>query len=270
MSHSEDAIRWLSPRRDPGSSSPPPGDPEPGGATASVEPTGRWGLASFVVVWLAGLAGATLTMGFFAAAVGTSGEPPALVLFGLVLPAQQVFILGALVAVSRSHGHGSLRQAFGLELRAGHASAVLAGVALQVALSVVVAPVVRWLGDGTAPQEIVRSVAGVGGAAASVAMVASVGVLAPLVEELLYRGLLLRALLQRVPTRQAILISGAVFGSVHLLDTGFRPEAIPVVLAVGVLGVVLAALAVRDGSLSRPIFVHMGFNLAVVVAAVAT
>ena len=146
----------------------------------------------------------------------------------------------------------------------------LGGVALQFALAVVVAPLMLWLGDGDAPQEIVRDVAAVSGFGASLAMVLAVGVLAPVIEELLYRGLLLRALLRRFPPNVAVILSGTMFGAVHLFDTGLRLAGLPIVAALMGFGVFLAVVAVRDQSLYRPILLHMGFNSATVLLMLGT
>ena len=229
------------------------------GAQEHTEPRRCCTLSGFFFVWFAGIMGAALMVGVVRGSA-TEGELPALVLFLVVLPAHQLSVLGGLYLWSRWKGVGSLRQDFGFNVRWRHASMVLVGVGLQAGGSLALTPLVRWLGDGQAPQEVVRDVTAVRGPGTSLAMVVSVTVLAPVVEEVLYRGLLLRALLHRLPTRRAVLATGAVFGAVHLFDTGLRPEALPVVVALGGLGVILAVLAVRDGTLSRPIFVHIGFN----------
>lgn len=232
-------------------------------------PTPSCTLSCFFFVWFAGIMGAAAMAGVVRGSA-TDGELPALLLFLVVLPAHQLSVLGALTLCSRWKGLGSLRRDFGFDVRWRHAPVVLAGAGLQVGASVALAPLVRWLGDGQAPQEIVRDVGEVRGPGTMLAMAVSVVVLAPAVEELLYRGLLLRALLRWLPTGGAVLTTGVAFGAVHLFDTGLRPEALPVVVALGGLGVILAVLAVRDGSLSRPIFVHMGFNGVAVLVTLLT
>lgn len=243
-----------------------PGTTGPEGITV---PTPSCTLSCFFFVWFTGIAGAMAMVGVVGGSA-RNGEIPALPLFLAVLPAQQFSTLGALYLCSRWKGSGSLRTDFGFEVRWGHASMLFGGVALQFGMDLVLAPLVHWLGNGEVPQDIVRDVDAVRGLGSSLAMAVSVAVLAPVIEELLYRGLLLRALLRRLPTNAAVLMTGTVFGAVHLFDTGLRLEALPVVFALVGFGVLLAVLAVRDGSLSRPIFLHMGFNSAVVLLALVT
>ena len=86
------------------------------------------------------------------------------------------------------------------------------------------------------------------------------GVIAPVVEELLFRGMLLRALMRRMPAIPAIAVSGFTFGFVHwVLDPHFGTFiAVPALTAVGVVS---GLFAVRSGDLSKSIFLHAGFNL---------
>ena len=79
----------------------------------------------------------------------------------------------------------------------------------------------------------------------------------PLVEELLFRGLLLRALLRRTTPVWAVVISSVVFAAVHLLD----PSTLPLMAPLLLLAVISAIRAVRTGDLSQSILLHVGFNL---------
>ena len=81
---------------------------------------------------------------------------------------------------------------------------------------------------------------------------------APIVEELFFRGLFLRALQKRgLPDWASILISSAVFGAVHFQALQF--------VGLFAIGVVLAVMAVRTGRLGMSIFTHVGFNASSVV-----
>ena len=96
------------------------------------------------------------------------------------------------------------------------------------------------------------------GAGMILLIVVATAVVAPVVEELVFRGVLLRALLRRTTEGPSIGISALAFAAVHVIaDPGSR-FVFPGLFA---LGIVLAVLAIRDRSLSRPIFVHGGFNL---------
>ncbi|MGD0082261.1 MAG: CPBP family intramembrane glutamic endopeptidase [Acidimicrobiales bacterium] len=91
----------------------------------------------------------------------------------------------------------------------------------------------------------------------------------PVVEELFFRGLLLRGLLgklaplgERRGPAAAIVITGIVFGLVHFEDLQF--------LGLASFGMVLAYLAYRTGRLGPSIIAHVAFNSATVVAILLT
>jgi membrane protease YdiL (CAAX protease family) len=85
--------------------------------------------------------------------------------------------------------------------------------------------------------------------------------LAPFVEELVFRGFLLNAFLRYVPAPLAILLSALCFGGAH-----FSPSAL-VPLAGG--GVVLGCVYYRTGSLTASMIAHAGFNLFSIIGLVA-
>ncbi len=75
---------------------------------------------------------------------------------------------------------------------------------------------------------------------------------APVVEELFFRGLLLRSAERKWGKFWAVVVSSLVFGAVHL-----QPLQFPALVAVGV---VFALLTLRTGRLGPAIFAHVGFN----------
>lgn len=77
-------------------------------------------------------------------------------------------------------------------------------------------------------------------------------VVAPIVEELLFRGYLQTALTRRMKPWMAIAISSAVFGAIH-----FQPLAFPIL---ALLGAVFGYLYHRTGSLKVNIALHMANN----------
>ena len=78
-------------------------------------------------------------------------------------------------------------------------------------------------------------------------------VLAPLVEETLFRGLLYTALAEKLPPAATILISGAVFGLVHLEVPALMPMLV-------ILGWILGWLRYKSGSIVPPLILHMVNN----------
>jgi membrane protease YdiL (CAAX protease family) len=93
-------------------------------------------------------------------------------------------------------------------------------------------------------------------------LVLIVGIGAPIIEEIFYRGLLQRALAHRFGTWPAILGSAAVFGASH-----FQLLQLP---ALVLFGIVLGRLAHRTGRLAAPIAAHIVFNMLTVVLLVGT
>jgi membrane protease YdiL (CAAX protease family) len=85
-----------------------------------------------------------------------------------------------------------------------------------------------------------------------------VGICAPVVEELFYRGLFLRSLTKRgMPTVAAVVLSAAVFAAVHFQVLQFA--------GLFAFGLIAGALAARTGRLGASIWAHIGFNMTTVV-----
>ncbi len=86
--------------------------------------------------------------------------------------------------------------------------------------------------------------------------------IAPVVEEVIFRGFLFNALLRYVPVGIAVATSGIIFGLAHFDRTAFFP------LACG--GVILAVVYYRTGSLASSMLTHGTFNAANVVLVLIT
>ena len=84
-----------------------------------------------------------------------------------------------------------------------------------------------------------------------VGTVVLITVMAPLAEEILFRGFIFSTLWRRMPLGLAALITGALFGALHL---GGSPPLLTVPL--GMLGVLLCLLRATTGSLIPCIVVH--------------
>jgi membrane protease YdiL (CAAX protease family) len=79
-----------------------------------------------------------------------------------------------------------------------------------------------------------------------------VGVVAPFVEEITFRGIVFPSLRQAWGTVPALLVSGAVFGVVHLQPTITVPLAL--------VGIALAVVFLRTRSLWSAIIAHCAYN----------
>jgi len=91
-----------------------------------------------------------------------------------------------------------------------------------------------------------------------VLLVLIVGIGAPIVEEIFFRGLLQRSLIRKVGPIWGIGLTAVIFGAVH-----FEPLQFP---ALALAGAAFGILAYRSGRLGPSIVAHMLFNLTAVIA----
>lgn len=207
-----------------------------------------WGtsdaLCGFLVAFLgAGAVGALWSPG--------SGE--SLARLAAVQLAFWLGLTGSAVVASRLRGTGDLRVDLGFDVRWRDAGI---GLPIGVAMQVVMVPLIylavtRFTGDldvsGPA-RELVDRASG----PSRVLLALGVIVVAPVVEELFFRGLLLRGLQRRLPAGLAVAVAAVLFGATH-----FQLVQLPALAAVGA---VLAALAVRFRRLGVAIWAHIAFN----------
>ncbi len=221
-----------------------------------------WRYTDTLLVFLAGVV-ASLIAGIIAFAATGAEELTAPWLFWLVLPAQFAGTYAALYWVSRRRGTGAWEQDFGFRLDLkdfwylGVGMAVLIGTGLIAEL----VRIVLQLEDDN-PQVLIDIVDQVGTGPTVFAMVASLVIFGPIAEELTYRGLFLRTVQERHGATAATVVSAVVFAAVHLTDPALvSKQGIPTLLALALVGLVLAWVTVRSRDLSRAIFIHGGFNL---------
>jgi membrane protease YdiL (CAAX protease family) len=135
-------------------------------------------------------------------------------------------------------------------------------VGLQLGLSILIALILGLFGGTLPSQEIVDDAGLAVGGLEQIAVVIALVVLAPISEELVFRGVLLRGLARRYGMRNAVIGSSVAFALLHLLDPNLL-LAMPVFL---VLGIALGYSVARTGRLGRAIAIHAGFNLVTVVS----
>lgn len=227
-----------------------------------------WGLGDVAWGFALGLAGAQLALAVILGATDRTVDQVDDLPLSLVALAQVglwVGLLGAPVVATRLKGHGL---AVDLGLRARWADLWRgggAGVALQlVVLPLVYWPLLDWLDkdpsdlEGPARDMTDRA----DGPLGVLLLVLIVGVGAPLVEEIFYRGLFQRSLLKRgLPPVAAIGISAAVFGASHGQLLQFP--------ALFVFGASAGYLAHRSGRLGPAITAHVAFNMVTVLVLLA-
>lgn len=195
-------------------------------------------------------------------------------LFWLVVPVQNLGIIGALVWLGRRRGYGNPARRLGLRVEPRQGWWVLAGAGALITLGFLTAGLLELLGVESREnaQTILEMMFETRGTVTVAAVVIGVVILGPVAEELLYRGLALQTVLQggRPPVLAAT-VSAAVFSLVHLADPSLFSTAGAVTLTtLFLLGLFLGAVRIRTGGLGAPIFVHSGFNLTSVLAVLFT
>lgn len=179
--------------------------------------------------------------------------------------AGQFIAYGLLVWLyTRYRATGSLRSDLGFEVHVRDWWAVPLGTASAIALGLLVLPL-RELVDEN--QSVVDDLLDASGAELAVLAIAA-GILAPVFEELVFRGLLLSALRPLMRASWAIGVSALAFGAVHFLG-GNALGTLAVLPALVGIGLISGYLAVRSGNLSQSILLHVGFNLLAVVGALS-
>ncbi len=180
----------------------------------------------------------------------TAGTPlVALALLQLPVWATQ---LGTVVVATVGRGR-SLRRDLGVDLRWAD---VAVGVACGIGAQLLVAVVYLAVGvDGDGPARQLTSKGA--GLAGLVGMLVLLAVVAPVVEELLFRGLLQGGLAARLHPVLALGITATIFAAVH-----FQPVQFPGLV---IAGLVFGGLALRSGRLGPAIVAHMAFNAFTVV-----
>jgi membrane protease YdiL (CAAX protease family) len=196
---------------------------------------------------------------FVAAGVVASGiDPLDPVPFSLVFGAQAGASFAMAWYLSRTRGSGSLAADTGLVVRGSDWWGVLAGMGLQIAIALVTAPLIVWLWPDGPPSQGVADVAESSETLLEQLLVlAVVAVGAPIIEEIIFRGMLLSILRRSLSQWPAILISAAIFSLIHLVD----PNALAVIPGLFLLGIALGWVALKRGNLSLAIAMHSGINL---------
>jgi membrane protease YdiL (CAAX protease family) len=208
----------------------------------------------FILVWLGGLIGAGI---FFAIGALLVDENWTIV---LSVAGQYVGNLGVFWVLSRYKPVSEI----GLAIVPRDLLYIAAGLGLQIALAIVFLPLSELLfPEGRPQQEVADMIANADTMVLRVALVAAAVVLGPVTEELMYRGILLKAL-ERWGKVLALLVSSLVFAAAHL--TGLDPDDLWRSAAVFlpplfILGLVLARLTQKTGRLGPAIFLHSGWNL---------
>lgn len=172
----------------------------------------------------------------------------------------QLCMIAVVLWATMTRGNGPVGDV-GLRLRPTDVPyGIVLGPVTSVGLGLIYLPILEALGaDPDKVDDAARELTDrAGGAGSVILLVISVVILAPVAEELLFRGLVLRAIERRAGSVVAVVGSGALFGLVH-----FQLLQLPVL---ALLGMILAVVTVRSGRLGPAIVAHMAFNGLTVLA----
>ena len=164
----------------------------------------------------------------------------------------------ALVVVSRRWGQGR----FGTDFKVRLGWIDMAGLPIGIASQLLLVPLIYWplqriWPDAFSSDEIEQRARELwdkahGGWIVVLVLVVALG--APIIEELVYRGLILQALQSRLNDWLALIISAAWFALIHL-----QPVELPGLFA---FALVLGICFQRTGRLGMSVMAHIGFNAA--------
>ncbi|MCU0269597.1 MAG: CPBP family intramembrane metalloprotease [Acidimicrobiales bacterium] len=239
----------------------------------------RWGMPDILLGLIAILAGAVVftipalvIVGLDQIETGLEDLSSAdVALIGAVgLAGQSLATVAFLLLIARLKGLGSLRDDFGFRFRWGRDLGIGIGAGLGVLLlSGILQSLVAAVLGGE-PETNTGAILGEERAgAAQIALAVMAAVVAPVVEELFFRGLALRAIERRLGAVAGVIGSSVVFGLLHL-QAGSAAGVGSLIITIGVFGVVFALLTRWQGRLGPAIVAHGTINTIGVVAYLAT
>lgn len=228
--------------------------PEDGSVVGSRQ-VRTWSIVDFVLVWLGGFLGA----GVFLVIGQTTGTEDWLIVLGLA--GRYVGNIVVFFYLARQKDDGGV----GFAIETSDFAYIGLGLFLQLMVALVTAPLVDlFFPDGRSPQQIAEAMSDADASTfIKIAFFTAAVVLAPITEELMFRGVLLKALVRRSRVF-VIVMTATVFAAFHVVGLDLdRPFASAVVVLppVFLLGLLLAWLTLRKQRLGPAIFLHSGWNL---------
>jgi membrane protease YdiL (CAAX protease family) len=224
-----------------------------------------WGLREALIGFAVGLVLAGTAASIVSGIVGYHAGRDALPVSVTVsdVGALWIGLAGAALWASRRRGTSSLGRDFGF--RVASVWDLVGGAAVGLGTQYLLVPALYFPAEQldshlahqlSAPAQ--RDTAAAHGLVPIVVLFAFLAIGAPVVEELFFRGLLLRGLLGRAPAAVAIGASGLLFALAHFEAVQFA--------GLAVFGVILGLLAWRTGRLGPGIAAHAAFNASAVLS----
>lgn len=214
---------------------------------------GRWSVVDFILILVGGIVGAVL----LGSAAGSAADDSTVTL--LQLGGQFLGYLVTFLLIRQRKGNPEV----GFAAHGRDVLYALAGFALQIVFALVLNPLAKILLPDGNPQMLSDMISGSDSMAFLVPLVLITVLAAPIIEELMFRGVLMRALDAR-GERFALIVSSLVFSARHLLGLDanqFWASALLVLPPLFVLGLILGRVTQRTGRLGPAIFIHSGWNL---------
>jgi membrane protease YdiL (CAAX protease family) len=184
----------------------------------------------------------------------------------------ELVLIAVLLAFGRAVAarNGGWRSAFGLDrVRGSDWLPWITGLGFVYLGRTAVGLVADVLSDGRATAESSNLHLSSPGTVEIVVLALTAVVLAPVAEELMFRGLLLRTFLRRFSFWPSALLSTVLFGLFHVYEVSTVLGAVTLACSVAVLGLGNCYLVRITGRLTPGIMVHASFNaLALAVAVV--
>jgi uncharacterized protein len=224
----------------------------------------RWGLGDAVIAVLLSLFGAVVGLSLV---VAVSGEKPKDLSLGWINVGQLglwIPLVAVTWAAGAFKGNGMVRD-FGLRVEsADFAIGPLTGLVSQWVLLPLLYVPIFWLTSADS-HDLSKAAKDLSDRANDgfgvVMLILLTGIGAPIVEELFYRGLLLRSLQRRWGDTVAVVTSGVVFGLMHF-------EGLPTPGLI-LFGIILGTLVVKTGRLGPSVLAHMTFNMLAIAGLLA-
>lgn len=228
---------------------------------SQVPPRSDFTVSDFVLAIGTGFGGV-----FVAALLFAPGGDPAVVLVGSLLGQYAGHLLGLWAAVRR---RGSSFGALGLHVEPSDGVYLLGGVLLQVGIAAAFIPLAQLIGAEGSTQALAEQIPNIGGTVLRAGLVVSVALIAPVIEEVMFRGLLPRVLRKWMNWTWAYVAAAFVFALFHLLGVTGDNVGHSLMLLVPqlfIVGLILGWQARKRRRLGVAIFIHSGFNLVAVLA----
>lgn len=231
-----------------------------------------WRVWHFVVAFVAGFVASIVGLILGLVVVGglddlRAEEIPADAVLAFSVPAQNIGSLIAVLAIAKLLKVG-VQSSLGFDVRPADGLFILVGALVSLIVGVMISPIADALGADEDPQSTGELIQDVSPGFPLMVTFFSIVVVVPMIEELMYRGVLQRAIGNYLGRVNTILATGIIFGVVHILGLTNPTFAnvVVVIVPLSLLGILLSWIADRDGRLGRAIAMHTGINALAFIA----